>query len=140
MKIESSLRDILTKDIEFATDRMIAETSPDRKLYYFSAIYGMTNRILNINYDPHLAFIDFVMTAVYNLMAPNILASRAGQVSWTVPADFWERLARFTLELNQNIRDDREVFGTLQKIANLAYVTTGNGYYLLQKGSMPLPD
>jgi len=134
------LRDILTKDIEFAANRMITEPSHDRKLYFFSAIYGMTNRVLNLSYDPHLAFIDFVLTSVYSLVAPNILAARAGQVSWTVPADFWERLGRFTLELNQTIRDDKDAFEVLQKIADLAYVTTGNGHYLLQKGNLQLPE
>jgi len=66
MKLSTANKKKLIEEIEFALNSMKAAEDPETKLYYFSAVYGVMPRIFNIEYDPNLVFIHFVVNATYN--------------------------------------------------------------------------
>lgn len=51
-----------------------------------------------------------------------------------------EQLTGIIKELSEKIRNNEDLGDTLKKFAILAYSTTGNGYYLLQKGFLTISE
>lgn len=104
------------------------------KMYFFSGLYSMTNRVINMEYDPDLAFIDMVLNVAYRQIKPAIDAIFAGDKTILLPDDYFERLIQYVRELAGEIAKTGNYYQPLHKISNLAYMSTGNGYYLAQKG------
>jgi len=54
------------------------------------------------------------------------------------PDGFFDRLCSLLEELADNIENNRDLYQTLQNISCLSYISTGNGYYLFQKGILTI--
>ena len=61
-------------------------------------------------------------------------AIAGGDTSVPFPEDFFENLYRLLGLLQDKIVKGEETHTVLEKIANLTYLLSGNGYYLTQKG------
>ena len=131
MDISPASRDILIKEIEFVTQKMDESSYPEEKLYYFSAIYSMFQRILNIDFDPDLLFAFFVLRETYNAFMSRLSASdRIVKLS-----DYhFAKLLDLSRTLLERLRDEKDFNDVLKQFVLLLYTTTGNGYYLVQKG------
>ena len=96
-------------------------------------------RLLNINFDSHLLFAHNVLHAAFGTMrgrADAIVLARDVVINF--PPGFFEKLSSLLDELAIVIEQNGELYKILQDIFNLAYITTGNGYYLFQKGIIKL--
>ena len=49
MALTGKYRDILINEIEYVLSKMGESDSLEEKLYYFTAVHGTINRILNLN-------------------------------------------------------------------------------------------
>ena len=47
MKISDEYRAMLLKEFDHVIEKLVGEGRPDEKMYYFSALHGAVNRILN---------------------------------------------------------------------------------------------
>jgi len=117
----------------------MSETSnPQEKLYYFSVFFGEATRILNWHWDRDLALIWLVSQQVQQQTAAAI--SRSEPVI-RLSGEFFEVLTQTSVELADYIErkgTEEELCILMGRLAELAFVTTGNGYYLLQKGNIKL--
>lgn len=139
MKIPKNFREELVKEINFVAERMRKEPDPRKKLYYYSGVYGLVNRTFNINFDPELLFMHLILNSTYGIMKSRVDAIILGRDTLIeVPDNLFDRLSDALEELAENVEKNEETYLTLQKIANLAYVTTGNGFYLYQKGILKI--
>ena len=100
----------------------------------------MTNRLLNLSYDPDLLFLDYILNNTYATINNFVEASRTGVYSWELQADFFTRLDTYLKELQSGLGDNKDITNSLKKLVALAYSVTGNGNYLLQKGIDLLPS
>ncbi len=55
-----------------------------------------------------------------------------------LPEGLMKALADYTQKLGESIRDDSDIKDALSNIAKLAYISTGNGYYLYKMGKLEL--
>ena len=56
MKLSPELRNKLVTEIRYAAEGMKKSEIITDKMYYFSAVYGMLDRVFNFEYDPELVF------------------------------------------------------------------------------------
>ena len=125
---------MLVNEINFVTGKMNQSSNLHEQLYYFSAIAGMINRILNQEFDSDLVHAHFVLQSIHQSFSQNLKAAKAGN-SMPLLYDFhFERLNALTVELGEKIENKASITETLKKFVVLNYSTTGNGFYLLQKG------
>ena len=114
----------------------------EEKLYYFSAVYGTLNRVMNFDCDPLLVFMHQILQDVHQALTNRLKASRnpGAEPFLVVPQEMIDALYAFTLELKAGFesKQDSLVWMILQKISNLSYATTGNGFYLYLKGDLKL--
>lgn len=134
MRLSDNYKNLILSEIDFAVKKMDKSSEPLEKLFYFSAIHGIFQRIYNIEYDPTLVFIYFILHTTHEAFN-NSLQAKAG-----IPLSEKQinKLSNIAKELGGKIKNNEEVSVTLQKFVVLQYSTSGNGYYLMQKGMLKI--
>jgi hypothetical protein len=135
MKIKKENRTSIIKEIKFSIEKMKEAEDPKAKLYYFSAVYGIIQRIFNIDYDDDLVFIHFVLQSTYNNI--NMRMQNPDPVI-KMPEDLLIRLIADTEELLGVIEKNGNSYEVLKRFVLLGYITAGNGFYLYQKGLLKI--
>jgi len=138
-KLPSNLKKMLIDEFKFAIEKMEKEEDFDKKLYYFSALYSVLSRVFNVEFDPELVFIHLVLNTTHNTLQSRLASIRRGEESVIkIPEEVFEKLTNITRELLVRIEKNRSTHDVLQKLATIAYMTTGNGYYLYERGLLRL--
>ena len=66
MRLNPYLKEELVNELKSVSRRMIEETDPSKKLFYYSAAYGITNRVMRFEFDEELLLVDALLTITYN--------------------------------------------------------------------------
>lgn len=139
MKISKKLKDYLVKEFKYVAKNMQGAQTPTQKLFYFSASFGAAQRVFNIEYDADLAALHFVLTQTHQHFMDRI--TRIEKAKEDVVPMFeaqFTRLTEVSKELANNIDGGESIDSQLKELCLLAYSTTGNGYYLFEKGLLKL--
>ena len=134
MNISENYRNILADEVATVRTKIEGENDPRKKVYYYSALFGMARRIYNLEFDPHVQFMDFVLNTTYNTMLVRLSAIVSGDSTIPISSDFFVRLNNCLAQLEERIRANENAYNALEKIVNLTSTLDGNGYYLVQKG------
>lgn len=134
MRLSNNYKNLILSEIDFVVKKMDKSSESLEKLFYFSAIHGIFQRIYNIEYDPTLVFIYFILHTTHEAFN-NRLQTKSG-----IPLSEKQinKLSDIAKELGGKIKNNEEVSVTLQKFVVLQYSTSGNGYYLMQKGMLKI--
>lgn len=139
MNLSKQMQELLAYEIDFSLQRMKESNDASAKLYFFSGVYAGAFRIMNIEYDAELAFIHHVLQASHQMIDGKITRLQQGlDRHIALPENFFDRLEAALEEMLSKIRQGEDTYPVLQTIFNLAYSTTGNGYYLYLKGVLPV--
>ena len=143
MQLPKALHDRLNREFRFAATKMRETPSVQRKLYYLSAFYGEISRILNQSWDSELALLHQVIQSSHRLINGRVttFASGADRI-----IDLPDNLPEILDEIGGALADafaesqvrSEELYRIMQRIADLSYATTGNGYYLYERGILKL--
>ena len=120
---------------------MAEATTVHEKLYYFSVFFGETTRVLNWHWDRDVALIWFVTQHVHQAIVTAIQAMRIPEQVVRLTPQYFDALTQATFALAAYIEhqgSDEELNQIMGRFAELTYITTGNGYYLYQKGQVSL--
>jgi hypothetical protein len=137
MQLSKVVQQRLSQEYSFASEKM--QESPDlpTKLYYFSVFFAEANRALNVEWDPDIALLHLVLQSVHQTVTVRLANPMPGL---GFPTDFAEALTKASMHLAEIFKnreiDEQALYQVLTKCAELAYVMTGNGYYLYVRGSI----
>ncbi len=137
MQLAKEERERLVQELRFAVEKMQVVPDHFSKLYFFSAAYGEIGRILNVTWDAELGLLHLVLQATYSTVNARFQAiSSRRDLGVKIPDKFLEVLTVATSDLADMIQESRddELPRILARFGELAYMTTGNGYYLYVKG------
>jgi PHD/YefM family antitoxin component YafN of YafNO toxin-antitoxin module len=135
MNLSDAFKKLLVEEITFVIKKMEETKEATKLLYYFSAIPGMFQRIYNIEYDSRLVFAHFILKATHDSFSQRLKVSQqGGDNAVLINDDQFERLISLSKELLRNIKNNKAIDEVLQKLTILLYSTTGNGYFLMEKG------
>ena len=138
MEISATNRKIIVNEIRTAGKYMSGNNDLRQKMFFFSAVFGIVNRVMNIECDPELVFVHQVTNAAYNTINTNLVIAAQGQSIPTIPPPVFDNLQESLKDLATYIEEGKKTYPVLQRISNLAYSTSGNGYYLFLKGSLKI--
>lgn len=109
------------------------------KLYYLSGIPSMVTRVINLEYDRELILLHLVLNEAYQQISARNQRQSQGQDRPIVIIDeLFEELENCLQDMVKCIESDTPLNQILERIANLIYSTTGNGYYLYKKGMLTI--
>jgi len=130
---------LLIDELRFVLQSMKATDKPTEKLYFFSAIYAVANRIFNIEFHSELVFIHNVIQAAHSQIQANLTAVSQGQgIAIGISEEVFDGLEGAVEEMIVKISNNQDIYLALQRISDLAYSTTGNGRYLHFKGLLTI--
>jgi len=138
MEITKKMKDEIIKEIDLVVDAMKKSEDPLRKLYFFSGIHAVINRVFNMEYDPELVFMHHVLSAVHTGFLGRINAMRKGDTVVVLDDSYFKKLISLSISLKDKISENGNVDVTLKEFIVLLYATTGNGFYLKQKGLLKI--
>jgi len=138
MQLTKSSKLALVNEIRTAVDYMSKANIAQEKMYFFSAVFGIANRVMNLEFDPELGFIHHVTNSAYTTINANLLMVAQGQSVRTVPPQLFEKMQEALQDLATRIEKGEPTYPVLERISNLAYSTSGNGYYLFLKGDLKI--
>lgn len=139
MNLSKDERLRLSEELLYIVEKMRAERDPFNQIYFFSAVYGAMGRLLNTTWDPDLALVHLVTQTANGAISNRLQSISTGRERGIMlPPDLMQALVNVTVELGEVILHERdgELIRVLARLAELSYVTTGNGYYLYSKGKM----
>ena len=142
LTISEPYKTILTDEIAFVRKKMDVESDIRKKVYYYSAVHAMIQRVLNIdrNFDRQLVFMFTVLSTSYTQMRARSDQIMAGDRLITPPENFFDKISIYLKQLEDKIRNNEDTYTVLEKIAVSTYLLEGNGYYLHQKDRIKLPE
>jgi len=132
------MKDNIVKEINLVVDAMKENNDPFKKLYFFSGIHGLINKVFNMEYDPELVWIHHVLSAVHAGFLQRMNAIQQGDQVIVLDELYFEKLIALCKALKDKIAKSDNVDDTLKKFIVLLYATTGNGYYLKHKGLLKI--
>ena len=138
MEISAKNKKILVNEIRTVVEYMSGNNDVKQKMFFFSAVFGIVNRIMNIECDPELVFVHQVTNAAYSTINTNLIMATQGQTTPTIPTPVFDKLQEVLEDLATYIEEGKKTYPVLQRISNLAYSTSGNGYYLFLKGLLKI--
>lgn len=136
MKLSSESKDRLISEIWYCRKKMSEENDPLRKTFFYSGVPVRIYSIYNLEFDPELYFINYVLSTSYNTIANYFAEDRV----FKLPAMFFDSLCRYLEQLEEKIRNEEDVYSVLVKIANLSMTADGTGNYLYEKGVLKIED
>lgn len=135
MNIDDKTRNVIVSEIDYVAKKMQSSTSAEEKVYYFSALHGVVNRVFNLEYDADLVYAHFVLLNTFTAFQQRLFAlTKGGDSVIPLTEEQFDKLEKTTKELGKKIKRKEEIDSVLKEFVILAYTTTGNGYYLLDKG------
>lgn len=135
MNLSKGMQKRFADEIDFVVGQMRRSNDAMTKIYFFSAVHGMAQRIINMEFDPELAFIHNILSASFTTINGRLAIISQGQERGIgIPDNLFDRLEKALEEMANNVRRGENTYPVLERISNLAYSTTGNGYYLYLKG------
>jgi len=123
----------LVKEIRNAARLMKDEPSVERKLYYFSAAFGVAGRTYRYVFTKNVLLAELVLQTSYQQIADRLMRIKSGDA--TVPLDekVFSTLVDGLKELADALETDAPIQEALEIILTASFSTSGPGYYLMEK-------
>ena len=141
MILSNELRDKVVKELRLIADKMKKTEDVQKKMYWFSGAFGIIQRVYNFEFNPTLVFVYQVLNLSYMTINSRVNSLISGSERIIpIPDRFFINLEN-NLELLANEIESENVQGiykTLENLALLAFITTGNGYYLYETRNIPI--
>lgn len=137
LKLPKNLRSKLVSEFRYAAERMGEAEAPAEKLYFFSVLFGEATRVLNWHWDRELALIWFVTQQAQQVIASREQSIKQGDPIVRLPNEYFQALTKNVAELADYVEqegNEQQLLEIIGKFAELTYMTTGNGFYLAQRG------
>jgi len=135
MKVPEPYKTKLLGEFDHVVEKLSEERRPDEKMYYFSALHGTVNRILNFECTEELILLHHVLNTLFTAFNGRIQALMQGaEPAIKLDPLLLDKLVEHTRNLAEALREDKDASDIYRKMIALAYATTGNGYYLYEKG------
>jgi DNA-binding GntR family transcriptional regulator len=141
MKLSKEYHKIILDEFKNVDELCTKAQNVKDKLYFFSASYGIVQRVFNISCDPILVFMHQVLQNVHQLFNNRISSIKEpNHIYNAVPVVYIEYLLVSFRELIDAFEnsDDERIREALQSLSNLGYACNGNGYYLYHTGRLKL--
>lgn len=112
--------------------------SIEKRIYYFSAAYGITNRTYRYSFSKDVLIADLLLHGVYNMLMERLSSLRAGDQNVVPDQIVFEKICDGLRDLANCFESGESIFESLKDIATAGFSITGAGNYLKEKGEIEL--
>jgi len=128
----------LVKELRLVEALMKKEDNPDKKIYYFSAAYGITNRTYRYSFSKDVLLADLVLNNAYQTLLDRSQRLKAGDTSVLLEEIHFKKIEEGLRQLADAFENNESILEALENILTAVFSTSGAGNYLREKGSLKL--
>lgn len=136
MQLPKAIQQRLAKEFSFAAAKMSEAPDLSRKLYFFSVFFGEANRAMNQSWRAELALLDMVAQATYMTIQAQMMAPVPVELPRRLPDELTIAAQGLASLFEEPEINSDNLCTLLARIAELSYVSTGNGRFLFLKGDI----
>jgi len=114
------------------------EPSLEKKIYYFSAAYGITSRTFRYSFSKEVLLADILLHNVYNMLIERLNLLKSGDENVTVDVVVFDRICDGLRDLANCLESSESVLEPLTTITTAGFAITGPGNYLREKKMLEL--
>lgn len=134
MSREEFFRKELVTELRRIEVCMRKEESVEKKIYYFSAAYGITSRTIRYAFNQDYLMADCILNTAYNGLMDRFKRVRSGDETVEIEPVHFERIQEGLRMLADAFEEETSVLEPLEQILTTMYSLTGPGNYLREKG------
>ncbi|HOG11157.1 MAG TPA: hypothetical protein PLF58_11500 [Smithella sp.] len=138
MKINKIYKTAIVNEIKYVQKKMKENSSLEKKLFYYSAIPAQFLRVLNLEYDSDILYLHHVVNHTQGAFQQRLATMKAGDINIEVSERQIEQLESLLDDIICVLEQKKEIDDVLKAFIKLAYSISGNGYYLMEKGSLKI--
>ena len=138
MAQDSFFRKELVKELRYVELLMKKDTDVEKKIYHFSAAYGVTNRTLRYSFSPDYLIADLVLNSAYQGLTQRIGLIKSGDSTVQIEQVHFETIEKGLKDLADAFDTESSILEPLETIFTAAYSLSGPGNYLREKGLLKI--
>lgn len=137
-KRDDFFRKELVEELIRVVKMMKDEANLEKKIYYFSATYGITSRTFRYSFSREVLLADFVLQATHGLLQDRWQRIKNGDSTVELTNELFTKLEDGVTHLIKSIDRKESIQEALEEILVVGFSTTGPGNYLREKGDLKL--
>ncbi len=138
MTQEEFFKKELVKELRLVETLMKKEDSIEKKIYYFSAAYGITCRSYRYSFSEDVLLADLVLTAGYQALMDRSQRIRTGDTTVKLEETHFKKIEEGLRLLADAFENGDSILKPIEIILTATFSTQGSGNYLREKGLLKL--
>jgi hypothetical protein len=135
---EEFFRKELATELRRVENMVRREPSVEKKIYYFSAAYGIASRNYRYSFSEDVLIMDILLHNVYNMMTERLNLAKTGNTTVALDQRIFEKICDGLIDLANCVESGENVLEPLKKITTAGFALTGPGNYLREKGDLQI--
>ena len=137
-QVEAYFRKELIQELRRIAKMMKEEKNIEKKIYYFSAAYGITSRHYRYTFSGEVLLADLVLNTAYQSLHERLKMIKSGNATVDMTEHVFEKIQEGLLKLADAFESKKPVQAALENILTLAFSISGPGNYLKEKGMLEI--
>ena len=129
MKLPQQLKQDVVTELDFIIKKMGEEPDLAKKLYYYSAVKGTLERPSRLCYEKEMLVVTPIVDISFALINDRINHLKVGDTTVPFTEGMLSQLIEGLNDLKQAINDEKTVYPAIEKIMEVAYLSSGAGFY-----------
>ena len=138
MSQEEFFKKELVKELRLVEALMRKEENIEKKIYYFSAAYGITSRTYRYSFSEDVLLVDLVLTSGYQALMDRFQRIKAGDTTVKLEEIHFKKIEEGLRQLTDAFEKDESILKSIETILTATFSTQGAGNYLREKGLLKL--
>ncbi len=131
-----NLKSMLVEELSSIAKAMKEEPDLSKKMFLFSATYGMVDRVMRLAYDRELLMVSLILNHAYNSFLARLTSFAQGDRAVPLTNKAFNRLADLMDELAVKMKNGEATSHVLEELNELSFLTTGAGHYMKLTGKL----
>lgn len=138
MTKEDFFRKELVKELQNIAQLMKKEKNAEKKIYYFSASYGITNRTYRYVFSSEVLLADLVLNTSYQALHNRVNQIKSGDTTVQIDDKVFDALYEGLQSLASAFEDKKPIQDALGIILTASFSVSGPGNYLKEKNMLKI--
>jgi hypothetical protein len=138
MSQEEFFKKELVKELRSVEAFMKKEENIEKKIYYFSAAYGITSRTYRYAFSDDILLADLVLTTGYQALTDRLQRVKSGDITVKLDATIFKKIEEGLRQLADAFENSESILKPLKVILTATFSTSGAGNYIREKGMFEL--
>lgn len=128
----------LVKELRLVEALMKKEENIEKKIYLFSAAYGIASRSYRYSFSPDVLLSELVLTTGYQTLTDRFKRLQAGDTTVKLEEVHFKKIEEGLRLLADAFDKNESILEPLEVILTITFSTSGAGNYLREKGILKL--